>query len=778
VTAQSATQAEDILPDNAIVVAELELKGKIKQPVIEFLENIVPHNKRDIYEKPTKFMENEILLPAIEQGKRIILALYLPDNQTDDEIGVLVVPRNEDYLSTLNASYTTRQSTSSKNNHPYTIIGSEEDFVMAEVGDMVVFTDYSDNMDWLLDNTNSALSKNTYYQSFKEKAGASIGSVFMNIAQLSVAEELGQEIFNSTLEMAYEGITLSEFAGGYTMQIIAETRDGSEMKFNVGESFVPKLYKLFPFKTPYFYSEGFNLRATWDQAFTLNTNSETTNIPFYNSEVLEGVTWGSSIKLFSQEYALALQQGSNNQLFPAITIMTNSEGYEEVANDIINKLNAYIEEFLTDLLSLTQQNIKVGGTPGHAYSFKLNNANPDLDETELTFSFGLTADSIFYFSTADLESHFGEGIGELPGFREAFSDRNSPTNGILYTDVRGIWNMLDELWNKLVDKGYGITLNALEAYYQTEKQFYSIRSIFQRTKATANEMSAWITINTDNTAAPSNRYEKVIEKLQKDTDGDGIDDYDELFIHYTDAHNSDTDLDGVDDFEEIQAGTNPYAYSSNFKDLPENTWYHRQVNELSKQGAISGYLNENDFTLTFEPGNSITRCEFLAMLHRSYDNHTPFYVNERDIPFNDMSTDNWCTKYAVAAYRKNIVQGNPDGSFRGNKTITRAEAAQLIRKTSSRLQDIEPTKKPLPFTDVDENQWYYDAITDVYAGEVMFGKETTRFEPTESLKRAEAAVLIKRALDQDVASRTTLKPTRDMLNPLVSPTIKKYLPGI
>ena len=50
----------------------------------------------------------------------------------------------------------------------------------------------------------------------------------------------------------------------------------------------------------------------------------------------------------------------------------------------------------------------------------------------------------------------------------------------------------------------------------------------------------------------------VVEALKKkDTDGDGLSDYDELFVYHTSPYLKDTDSDGIPDGQEVKNGTDP-----------------------------------------------------------------------------------------------------------------------------------------------------------------------------------------------------------------------------
>ena len=44
----------------------------------------------------------------------------------------------------------------------------------------------------------------------------------------------------------------------------------------------------------------------------------------------------------------------------------------------------------------------------------------------------------------------------------------------------------------------------------------------------------------------------------------------------------------------------------------------------------------------------------------------------------DMNGNEWCYEYVKGLASKNILKGYPDGTYRMNEKVTRAEAAQVI----------------------------------------------------------------------------------------------------
>lgn len=84
-----------------------------------------------------------------------------------------------------------------------------------------------------------------------------------------------------------------------------------------------------------------------------------------------------------------------------------------------------------------------------------------------------------------------------------------------------------------------------------------------------------------------------------------------------------------------------------------------------------------------------------------------------------------------ASYK--VVNGYPDGTFKPDNYITRAEFAQVIKN----LLKLEK-KADKDFTDVAKDAWYYDAVMCVAKAEIMNGDGNGTFRPDDYITREEA----------------------------------------
>ena len=94
---------------------------------------------------------------------------------------------------------------------------------------------------------------------------------------------------------------------------------------------------------------------------------------------------------------------------------------------------------------------------------------------------------------------------------------------------------------------------------------------------------------------------------------------------------------------------------------------------------------------------------------------------------------------ALAA--KNIIDGKSETVFDPDSTMTRAEFAAIITRGLEL-----PLKGNAIFTDVTENDWYFDYINTAYSYGIVKGVSETEFNPNGIIAREEAATMLARAV--------------------------------
>jgi hypothetical protein len=102
-------------------------------------------------------------------------------------------------------------------------------------------------------------------------------------------------------------------------------------------------------------------------------------------------------------------------------------------------------------------------------------------------------------------------------------------------------------------------------------------------------------------------------------------------------------------------------------------------------------------------------------------------------------TNHWARKFIEALATRRILNGYPDGSFRPNHSVTRAEFAAIITST---FHQIPIRREYIPFVDVPTNYWAFSAIKKSYETVFITGFPNLLFRPKNRITRANALVSI------------------------------------
>ena len=74
----------------------------------------------------------------------------------------------------------------------------------------------------------------------------------------------------------------------------------------------------------------------------------------------------------------------------------------------------------------------------------------------------------------------------------------------------------------------------------------------------------------------------------------------------------------------------------------------------------------------------------------------------------DLPKDHWAYKQIQILTDFNVVVGYPDGNYRPEQNVTRAEFATMVIKAFE--QQKAEIKQPAKFTDVSEKDWFYGMV--------------------------------------------------------------------
>ena len=176
--------------------------------------------------------------------------------------------------------------------------------------------------------------------------------------------------------------------------------------------------------------------------------------------------------------------------------------------------------------------------------------------------------------------------------------------------------------------------------------------------------------------------------------------------------------------EEVRTANS--TQSNSLSDVTRGQWFNHAVSTLSSMGIVKGH---NDGT--FAPNAPITRAEFAAIAARFDDKNT-----DTSSKFTDIAS-HWAKNEIGIAANKGWINGYPDGTFRPNQYITRAESMTLVNRVLNRLPEnsSDLLNSMIKWPDnSDASAWYYLAVQEATNSHYYKTKEN-KFEKWTELRK-------------------------------------------
>lgn len=143
---------------------------------------------------------------------------------------------------------------------------------------------------------------------------------------------------------------------------------------------------------------------------------------------------------------------------------------------------------------------------------------------------------------------------------------------------------------------------------------------------------------------------------------------------------------------------------------------------------------------TVRPNGSISRAEVATVLFRLLKDDVRMQNLTKDNAYSDVPDTAWYAAAVSTLSKMGVISGYPDGTFRPNAPITRAEFAAMIARFDETAKSADT-----PFTDI-SGHWAENAIGKAYGNGWVEGSSKTVFCPESNLTRAETATLLNRVL--------------------------------
>ena len=183
------------------------------------------------------------------------------------------------------------------------------------------------------------------------------------------------------------------------------------------------------------------------------------------------------------------------------------------------------------------------------------------------------------------------------------------------------------------------------------------------------------------------------------------------------------------------------SFAATFKDVPEGHWAYKSVEGLAKQKIIQADAQKN-----FNGNNNATRYD-LAIMLGGLVNKSGKNISAAN-PFSDIQKNNPAYKSVATLAKLQIMEGYADGTFKGDKEISRFELALTLNSFLNKISTTSNNSFTSNFSDVPSSHWAYPAVSRMNEEGFMEGYGDGTFKGNNSITKFELALIISQINDK------------------------------
>ncbi|WJH28940.1 S-layer homology domain-containing protein [Paenibacillus sp. CC-CFT742] len=177
------------------------------------------------------------------------------------------------------------------------------------------------------------------------------------------------------------------------------------------------------------------------------------------------------------------------------------------------------------------------------------------------------------------------------------------------------------------------------------------------------------------------------------------------------------------------------AAEERFNDLQYSKWAEDGIEYMAKRGTVAGYGDGK-----FKPAGLVTRAQAVTFLVRE------LYPEQLEKPaegmtYSDVPKTHAFTKEIAIASKNGLASGFPDGSFRPDAPLSRAETAAFL----TRAYSLSEGKQTANWSDT-ESHWAAAPILVMSSNGLVGGYSDGTYRPNQTVTRAEYAVFMSRLI--------------------------------
>ncbi|MGN0711818.1 MAG: S-layer homology domain-containing protein [Anaerovoracaceae bacterium] len=167
------------------------------------------------------------------------------------------------------------------------------------------------------------------------------------------------------------------------------------------------------------------------------------------------------------------------------------------------------------------------------------------------------------------------------------------------------------------------------------------------------------------------------------------------------------------------------------------------INVVSNDSIFTWSCDENIGTIDsnglFKAGSKNAETGNIYVKYGDYNITIPVQVGQTSIDFAD-TADHWARTYIGSLAARGIANGMGDNLYMPDAQLTRAQFLAFLAKT---MDGTDVTKSaPAGFTDVPENEWYYNYVNWGYENGIVSGMGDGIFEPNANITREQMCIML------------------------------------
>ena len=177
------------------------------------------------------------------------------------------------------------------------------------------------------------------------------------------------------------------------------------------------------------------------------------------------------------------------------------------------------------------------------------------------------------------------------------------------------------------------------------------------------------------------------------------------------------------------------TFAATFKDVPEGHWAYNSVEGLARQGIIKADTQKN-----FNGNSNATRYD-LAIMLGGLVNKSGKNISAQN-PFTDVPKNHPAYNAVGTLATLKIMEGYGDGTFKGDKQLTRFELALLLTEFLNKTSNAPNGSFTSNFSDVPSAHWAYRAVSRMSTETFMEGYGDNTFRGNNPITKFELALII------------------------------------